>query len=363
MMLFNVIKTVSEIYISIFAHMKILLFLLLPLSSFCQPITNYTNLALEGGGIRGIAYAGAFKVLEEKGILQQIENVAGSSAGAIGGLMVSIGYNALEIDSIMMSLPFQKFNDGKGGIIGKYRRFKRKFGVYKGDKYEQWLRQMLLAKTGNANLTFGELHHMKLQNKQYKDLYCTGTNISRQRLEVFSYKNTPNFSLATAVRISGGIPLYFTPIALDDSLKKIEKGDSSSFINYYVDGGMLCNFPISMFDSCIKGNEPLLSNNLIFNNKTLGIKLERQAQIDSFKINSLAVAPYRPKKIADYMNAYGNLMIEGMERKYPNLENEKGRTIYISYGDISPVVKKMSVKEKRFLYDNGVKGTEQFFEQ
>ena len=362
-MLFNVIKTISEIYIGIFAHMKIFLFLLLPICSFCQPLTNYKNLALEGGGIRGIAYAGAFKVLEEKGILQNIENVAGSSAGAIGGLMVSIGYNATEIDSIMMSLPFQKFNDGKGGIIGKYRRFKRKFGVYKGDKYEQWLRQMLLAKTGNADLTFGDLHIMKLQNKSYKDLYCTGTNISRQRLEVFSYKSTPDFSLATAVRISGGIPLYFTPIALDNSLKKIKKGDTSSFINYYVDGGMLCNYPIGMFDTCKKGGQPLLSHDVVFNTQTLGIKLERQAQIDSFNINSIEVAPYRPKKIGDYMNAYGNLMMEGMERKYPNLENEKGRTIYISYGDISPVVKKMSVKEKRFLYDNGVKAAEGFFLQ
>jgi NTE family protein len=363
MMLFNFNKTLSEKYISIFANMKIFLLLLFPIASYAQPINTYKNLALEGGGIRGIAYAGAFKVLEQKGILQNIENVAGSSAGAIGGLMVSIGYNAFEIDSIMMSLPFQKFNDGKGGIIGKYRRFKRKFGVYKGDKYEQWLRQMLLAKTGNADLTFGDLHNMKLQNKLYKDLYCTGTNISRQRLEIFSYKSCPNFSLATAVRISGGIPLYFTPIALNDSLKKIEKGDTLSFINYYVDGGMLCNYPVCMFDSCRKGGQPLLSNDLVFNSQTLGIKLERQAQIDSFKLNSLNVAPYRPKKIGDYMNAYGNLMMEGMERKYPNLENEKGRTIYISYGDISPVVKKMSVKEKRFLFDNGVKGAEQFFEQ
>ena len=262
-----------------------------------------------------------------------------------------------------MSLPFQKFNDGKGGIIGKYRRFKRKFGVYKGDKYELWLREMLLAKTGNADLTFGDLHKMKLQNKLYKDLFCTGTNISRQRLEVFSYKNTSDFSLATAVRISGGIPLYFTPIALDDSLRKIEKADTTSFINYYVDGGMLCNYPICMFDSCKKGGLPLLSNDLVFNNETLGIKLERQAQIDSFKLNSLNVAPYRPKKISDYMNAYGNLMMESMERKYPNLENEKGRTIYLSYGNISPVVKKMSVKEKRFLFNNGVNGTEEFFQQ
>ncbi len=63
-------------------------------------------------------------MLEEKGILKQIENVAGSSAGAISGLMLSIGYNAKEIDSIVMSLPFQQFNDGRRGLDGKYKRIK-----------------------------------------------------------------------------------------------------------------------------------------------------------------------------------------------------------------------------------------------
>ncbi len=342
--------------------MKILLLLLFPIASFCQPITHYKNLALEGGGMKGIAYAGAFKVLEEKGVLQNIENIAGSSAGAIAGLMVSIGYNATEIDSILMSLKFQKFKDGKGGLLGKYKRIKRKFGVYKGDRFEEWLQKMLLQKTGNANLTFEDLHQLKLKNNLYKDLYCTGTNISKQRLEVFSFKSTPNFSLATAVRISGGIPIYFTPIALDNSLQKIEKGDTSSYINYYVDGGMLCNYPISMFDSCKAGGETLLCDDLVFNNETLGIKLERQAQIDSFLNNNIAIPAFNPKNMNDYMGAFGNLMMETMERKYPNLENEKGRTIFISDGGVQARIKKTSVKNKRLLYENGVKGTQLFFE-
>lgn len=342
--------------------MKIILLLLFPLSAFCQHTYEYKNLALEGGGMKGIAYAGVCKVLEEKGVLQKIENVAGSSAGAIAGLIICVGYNAIEIDSIMMSLPYEKFNDGKGGLFGKYKRVKRKFGLYKGDKFEEWMRTMLLAKTGNPDLTFLQLHKMKINNEKYKDLFCTGTNISKQRLEVFSYKNTPNFSLATAVRISGGIPFYFTPVALDDSLHKIEQGDTSKYINYYVDGGMLCNYPISMFDSCKIGVEPLLSKDLVFNKETLGIKLERQDQIDNFLNSNIEIPKYNPKSFNDYMSAFGNLMMETMARQYPNLDNEKGRTIFVSDGKISPKIKKISFEKKRLLFDNGVKGTLLFFQ-
>lgn len=341
--------------------MKIILLLLFPISAFCQITFEYKNLVMEGGGMKGIAYAGACKVLEEKGVFQKIENVAGSSAGAIAGLMISVGYNAVEIDSVLMSLPFEKFNDGKGGLFGKYKRVKRKFGVYKGDNFLDWLKDMLLQKTGNSDLTFAELHEMKKKNALYKDLYCTGTNISRQRLEVFSYKSTPNFSIATAVRISGGIPLYFTPIALDDSLHIIAKGDTSKYVNYYVDGGMLCNYPISMFDSCKNGGEALLCKDAVFNKQTLGIKLERQDQINNFLQNSNEIPRYDPKSFGDYMSAFKNLMMETMQRQYPNLENEKGRTIYVSDGKISSRIKKINFKNKRLLFENGVEGALLFF--
>lgn len=343
--------------------MKIFFLLLfLPAVSFAQKENHYTNLVMEGGGIRGVAYAGAFRVLEEKGVMQNIENVAGSSAGAIAGLMLAIGYNADEIDSILKSLPFQEFNDGHGGLYGKYKRIKKKFGIYKGDKFEKWLRELLVSKVGNADLTFRELHEMKIKNNHFRDLYCTGTNISRQRLEVFSYLKTPDLSIATAVRISGGIPLYFAPIALDDSLHKIKKGDTTSYINYYVDGGMLCNYPISMFDSCKAGGEPLLCDELVFNHHTLGIKLERQEQIDLFLQNSIEIPKYTPKNLSDYMSAFTNLTMEAMGRKYPGLRDELGRSIYISYGNVNPRIKKMKDETKQLLYDNGVKGATQFFQ-
>ncbi len=65
--------------------------LVLPVLVFSQNNYPYKNLALEGGGVRGLAYSGALEVLENKGILKNIERVAGSSAGAIAGLMISLG--------------------------------------------------------------------------------------------------------------------------------------------------------------------------------------------------------------------------------------------------------------------------------
>jgi NTE family protein len=202
---------------------KIIVALLFPMLSFAQSNYNYKNLVLEGGGVRGIAYAGVFSVLEEKGILQQIENIGGSSAGSIAGMLVCIGYTASEIDSLMIELPVQKFNDGKGGVLGKYKRFKKEFGIYKGSAFEKWLHQLIAHKTGTPLLTFKQLHELYLNNRGYKNFSCTGTNISKQQLEIFNYTNTPNMPIALAVRISSSVPLYFEPIALDNQLQKIKK--------------------------------------------------------------------------------------------------------------------------------------------
>lgn len=340
---------------------RILLFALLPLASYGQYQYNYKNLVLEGGGIRGLAYAGVCTVLEQRGILKNIEKVGGSSAGAIAGMIISLGYTAAEIDSILFTLPVQEFNDGKGGVVGKYKRFNNRFGLYKGQRFELWLKDLVAQKTGNPDLTFQQLHQLHLANNSFKDLYCTGTNLSKQQLEIFSYQHTPELPVALAVRISGGIPLYFEPVALDSSLKRIDKSDTVSIVNYFVDGGMLCNYPISFFDSCGESpSNPLLCEKVIFNKQTIGIKLERQQQIEAFNNNSNAIPGFKINTLRAYLSAFSNLMMESIARKYPGLENEKGRTIYVNQGNMSPRIKRISLEDRKMMYDNGVQAAEQF---
>ena len=315
---------------------------------------------MEGGGVRGLAYSGALEVLEEKGIIQNIDNVAGSSAGAIAGLVVALGFSTHEIDSILQNLKIGEFNDGKF-FVGRIRRIKKEYGMYKGDAFEAWLTHLIKFKTGNAGLTFNDLHQMHLADNKFKDFYCTGTNITQQRLEIFSWKTWPRMKLKTAVRISSNIPFYFTPVSIDSLGNEVSLKDTSARYNLYVDGGMLCNYPINMFDSCITGGDPLTCENVIYNPQTLGLKLERGQQIKEFKDGKTAIVPYHIKNMKQYSSAVMNLMMESINRKSLDLSNEKGRTIYISYGDISGKPRTISAKERKILYDNGKEAVNDFF--
>lgn len=339
---------------------ELVVILFFPMFCFSQKVYEYKNLVLEGGGVRGLAYAGAFSELEKKGILQQIEKVAGTSVGAFAGIMISVGYNAKEIDSILRTLPIERFNDGRGGVFGKYRRIRHNYGLYKGEKIELWIQQLIKYKTGDGNFTFAQLHQLHLQNKLFRDLYVTATNLSKQQLDIFSFEHTPDMSIALAGRISGGIPFYFEPIILNNKYQKIEKSDTLSDRNYYVDGGMIANYPISIFDTCENGGNPLQCDKRWFNPQTLGIKLERPAQIDSLKNNSNNIPPFEIRSVRDYIHAFNNLVLETLNRKYPTLENEKKRTIYVSYGSIKSKVRKMKPAEKEILYNNGVKAVVEF---
>ncbi len=319
---------------------------------------NYKNLVFEGGGIRGIAYAGAIKALEEKQILPLIERTAGTSSGSIAALMVSLGFTAHEIDSMLHSLPFEQFNDGGGLFIGGIRRLKKSYGWYKGEKMEKWIGSIISMKTRNADLTFAQLHQLTTTNKQFKDFFVTATNITLQRAEIFSHIHTPGFPVKTAVRISCSIPLYFQPVCIDSNgcaIKKIKKGDPADI---YIDGGMLANYPISIFDSCVNNKNPLMCNEHIYNNQTLGLKLERPEQIEQQK-TSTEPAPYNTSSFNNYLNAFMSMLIESANRK--NSAAEKNRTIYISTGNISPKVRKMKSGEKKILFENGYTATISFF--
>ena len=338
----------------------LILFIIAPLFSFAQQNYSYRNLALEGGGIRGLAYPGAIKVLEQKGIMKNIEKVAGTSAGAITALMVCLDYSSYEMDSVFRSLKIQQFNDGKF-IFGKIHRLKNEYGIFKGEKFDKWLGKLIEYKTGNANTTFAELHQLHQNNKRFKDLYCTGTNIIKQNLQIFSWEITPYMQLKTAVHISGSIPVYYKPVAIDSSWDEVSIKNNKNKFDLYVDGGMINNFPINLFDTCVNGSDPFNCKDLRYNPETLGLKLERPEQIQQFENGITAIAPHPVTSLKDYKLALINLLQETLARKTVDLENEKGRTIYISYGNVFGKIRKVSDAEKKELFNNGVVAATKIF--
>jgi len=319
---------------------------------------SYKNIVLEGGGIRGFAYIGAYEVLDSLHILTSVERIGGSSAGAIQAALLAVGYTPAEMKEIALTIPLKKFNDGGWSVIGGTRRLRKQFGWYKGDAFSEWIGTLIAQKTGSASTTFSELHQLK-NKKGYKDLYITGTDLTYQCLQIFSYEQYPNMSIRDAVRISMSIPLYYKPVLIDDSGKIYSKPEQNKILHVMVDGGVLSNYPIQMFDST-KYSSRYDSVNVFYSNpETLGILLERSDQI-AYNSKNPGVAPINIKKMRQF---YSALYFTLVDKPNPELMNSAiiRRAISIDNLNLSPRVRKLDTKTIDSLINSGRSGARNFF--
>jgi NTE family protein len=300
------------------------------------PVIN--NLIFEGAGLRGIAYCGAIMELESQNRMSGIEKVGGTSAGAIMALTVSLGYSGNEIKDIISTTDFKKFNDGRYFFIGGINRTNKYYGWYRGKRFEKWLDKVILKKTGNSDISFEEL-----KKKGFKDLYITGTCLNRQQLIIFSYETYPHMKVKDAVRISMSIPLYFEAVFIDSMgnvVRKPRKKQSYEGLDLMVDGGIMGNFPILIFDSAGYKNP-----------STLGFRIDSDEQIKNDRGDkNLAHMPV--KNLKQYMAAFYNVVMENLNRQQLKSE-DWSRTVSISDGRIAPRIRKLSDKEKSILIESG----------
>lgn len=284
-----------------------------------QPMkTNITNLAFKGGGVLGIAYAGALQVLQDNNILQQTQRVAGTSAGAITAALVSLRYTAEEIYNIVQATDFKSFEDGMNPL-----RVATKYGLYEGDAFLNWMKTQIKNKGLSENATFTDF-----KNNGMADLHVFATDLNAKNLREFSFATTPNVIVAEAVRSSMSIPLFF---------KAWQFSNNNPDNHLYVDGGMVYNFPITIFDN---GGSP--------NENTLGLYLQ-----------NLGPAPAPSDLGYDHLLKYiadlFETMLDAQLIDFDKNPEEKSRSIVIDNLGISPTNFGLTKEQQTALYNSGKK--------
>ena len=201
----------------------------------------------EGGGVKGVGLVGAVAVAEEKGY--QWVNVAGTSAGAIIAALVAAGYTEAEMKSILDELDYNRFKDtsllDRVPLVGPMTSLIFEKGIYEGRFFENWMRGLLREKNVE---TFSDL-----VLEEYKDderyrfkLRVIASDITRGRLlvlpqDVADFGIRPeDLNVAAAIRMSMSIPFFFEPVKL--------RNMKTNEVSYVVDGGILSNFPVWLFD-------------------------------------------------------------------------------------------------------------------
>ena len=333
--------------------------------------TPYRNLVMEGGGIRGIAYGGALLELEQQGILASVERVGGTSAGAIQAALLAVGYSPPEIIAVVNALPVQRLNDGRYLFVGGSHRLVKQYGWFRGDEFTTLLSELVARKTQRPDLTLGELHELARRPPapgavgRFRDLYTTGTNLTRQRVQVFSHETNPTMRVADAVRISMSIPLYFRAVLLDARGNVITGTPAPGQpVEVLVDGGLLANYPVDLFDyprylpAALAAKAPD-ARGRVFNPETLGLRLDRAAQIpfDTAATGRLALAPYDIKDFNSYAAALYTVALENLNPVQPA---DWPRTVSINILDFSPKIRRVTDAQKQQLMDGGRDGVRAF---
>lgn len=206
-----------------------------------------------GGGIKGFALIGAYEEIERRGL--QFVRVAGTSAGSIIAALIAAGYTSKEVYEIVDAVDLSKMLDARKTIIPfkltKWLLLYWKLGLYKGNALEKWMKEKLEAK---GIRTFSDLPP--------KALRVVASDISNGQMIVLpddleKYGISPgSFSIAKAIRMSCSIPYFFEPV-------KIRSADG---MNIVVDGGVLSNFPMWLFDKeSVKKVRPVLGIKLTSN--------------------------------------------------------------------------------------------------
>ncbi len=253
------------------------------------------DLVFEGGGAKGMAFAGALQVFADAG--HQHRRLVGTSAGAITAMLTAAGYGPAELtaectktdatgkplfatfmdppaeadfskdiidDCETLTLmknagfPFSGlFENAEEKVIKAllhlelYRElfsFNECGGFYAGDAALKWFREKLVQKGMAADINGADF-----AAKTGKDVSVVTTDVTDKEMVVLNARTAPGVPVAESVRMSMSIPFVWREmiwkpewgtyrlLGTDGQITERNKTG-----NIFVDGGVLSNFPLRL---------------------------------------------------------------------------------------------------------------------
>ena len=188
------------------------------------------GIALAGGGIRGIAHAGALKALEENNI--KVEAIGGTSAGSIVATLYAMGYKPYYIYVLFKKYAQDIINIGNASLLNGFGNLLKSkkvgfSGLNDGTMLEKMINELAIKKQikviGDIKMPLVISTVDIAEAKEYIITNCAPRN------DIFDEFIT-EIEVGKAVRASSSFPAFFCPC----EYKK----------HIFMDGGVLDNVPV-----------------------------------------------------------------------------------------------------------------------
>ena len=179
---------------------------------------NY--LCFGGGGIRGVAFAGALSemVALTRFDLGSLKGACGTSIGALYAAAVVIGKSAPFIEHMARTTSLMDF------VSPDVTKLFLNWGFDTQTKLVEWIDEHF----GRRHLTFRQLYE-----ETGKVLRVTATDLHACDCYIIDHESEPNMPIARGIAMSMTLPPLFAPVE--------HRG------RMYVDGGIFHNYPVDLF--------------------------------------------------------------------------------------------------------------------
>jgi NTE family protein len=248
---------------------------------------------IEGGGVKGIAAIGALYALEECGL--RFRKIAGTSAGALNAAFLACAgksaadHKTAQLLDILANINFLSFADGGNdaqsvvklltlpesdsaletmvnrakitvAAVRNMNEVMLRLGLNPGDRLKAFLCEEFQKLNGGAPFTVGSLlrkweqDHIVIDGEVIEqDFQIVVSDLSHRTKAVFPLdledyvRDADAILIGDLVRASASIPVFFAPYRLSEFSTPPEnlKARGSTC---FVDGFIVSNFPLSLFD-------------------------------------------------------------------------------------------------------------------
>lgn len=206
-------------------------------------VAGVRALAIEGGGIRGVAYTRPLAMLDQllpRG-LGMVNEFAGTSAGALTAMVVALGGRSKLLERVVRETCWARFaSPDLVGIVTWRNALSSRYA-------ERWIGQAINWCGWPGDVTFGTL-----RKQAGRDLRIFAVNESRERLQEFSAGETPDVPIARAALASMSIPFLYRAVEIDGEL--------------FSDGGLVANHPIDRLETPLE--------------RTLGLRVDSSEELE-----------------------------------------------------------------------------------
>jgi predicted acylesterase/phospholipase RssA len=183
------------------------------------------HLVISGGGPLGLRFLGALEKLEQEGFwkLENIESIYGTSIGSIIGAFICLKYDWDTLNTYIIERPWHEaFKVNVKQIFDSYYNK----GLFDRKLAEIIFKPLLEARDLSLNITLKEFYeYCKI------DLHIFTFELHCFKTVELTHKTFPDLHLLQALTMSSSLPGIFIPTIMDGCC--------------YIDGGVMCNYPIN----------------------------------------------------------------------------------------------------------------------